>query len=74
MSSSKEKIDVKDEARLKRKENLLNKGCKREGNVWEERQTGARCECVKERGREKLPSVFPQHQLCGFYEEQMFTT
>lgn len=27
-----------------------------------------------ERRREKLPCLFPPHQLCGFYEEQMFTT
>lgn len=34
------------------------------------------CVCVRESGRERelLSSLFPQHQLCGFYEEQMFTT
>lgn len=50
---------------------------KSEGHVWEERQGGdERCVCKREREseREKLPSLFPQHQLCGFYEEQMFTT
>lgn len=50
--------------------------------MWEERQGGDERwekEIEREReggrgGREKLPSLFPQHQLCGFYEEQMFTT
>lgn len=42
-----------------------------EGHEWEERQGGDEM-CVRE--REQLSSLFPQHQLCGFYEEQMFTT
>lgn len=33
---------------------------------WERRRDGERVL--------KLPFLFPQHQLCGFYEEQMFTT
>lgn len=34
------------------------------------------CACfLRERGRRGgVFSLFPQHQLCGFYEEQMFTT
>ena len=47
--------------------------------MWEEeRWWWEVCVCVREgrreREKEKLPSLFPQHQLCGFYEEQMFTT
>lgn len=49
--------------------------------VWKDKVV-MRCVCVcacgrerdRQRERELLSSLFPQHQLCGFYEEQMFTT
>lgn len=60
-------VVVEEEQRVKKKN--LN-----EGHVWVERKGGDESREGEKERELKLPFLFPQHQLCGFYEKQMFTT